>query len=119
MPWRAPRVCSFPGCTALVRAKRPRCPKHPYKQEKRPSYRKRGYVAKDWDKIRAAQLAREPRCRSCGAPARVVDHIVAKQKGGTDASGNLQSLCRSCHSSKTARYDRGFGNPARDPREGE
>jgi len=26
---------------------------------------------------------------------------------------NLQSLCKSCHDSKTATFDGGFGNPGR------
>jgi len=31
-----------------------------------------------------------------------VDHVVAKRQGGTDALDNLQALCHSCHSKKTA-----------------
>jgi 5-methylcytosine-specific restriction protein A len=52
-------------------------------------------------------------CRVCLTPVGMsghVDHIVPKAHGGTDDSGNLQTLCRSCHSSKTATEDGGgFG----------
>ncbi|MGF6957988.1 HNH endonuclease [Paraburkholderia youngii] len=37
-----------------------------------------------------------------------VDHIVPLFKGGTDAPGNLQSLCEPCHAAKT-RIDVGHG----------
>lgn len=48
-------------------------------------------------------------------PASHVDHITPLT-GATDATRldqtAVQSLCRSCHSAKTAREDRGFGNSA-------
>ena len=43
-------------------------------------------------------------CRKC--PSRTwlrADHIVAESKGGEATLGNLQTLCRSCNSSKGAR----------------
>ena len=42
-----------------------------------------------------------------------VDHIVTKRAGGSDDECNLQGLCASHHSMKTATYDRGFGNQRR------
>lgn len=61
-----------------------------------------------WQKIRAMQLAREPLCRHCAqrgetTAATQVDHIVRLKRGGTHHPSNLQSLCASCHSKKTAR----------------
>ncbi|WP_010584429.1 HNH endonuclease signature motif containing protein [Schlesneria paludicola] len=60
--------------------------------------------------LRANQLSKEPLCRTCQQAGRIrpatdVDHI--RRHGGKwslfcDAS-NLQSLCKSCHSEKTAR----------------
>jgi 5-methylcytosine-specific restriction protein A len=52
--------------------------------------------------IRSAQLAREPRCRGCGAVATEVDHIARLADGGSDHPRNLQSLCRRCHADKTS-----------------
>lgn len=36
-------------------------------------------------------------------PATDVDHIKARRDGGGDDWSNLQALCHSCHSRKTAR----------------
>jgi 5-methylcytosine-specific restriction endonuclease McrA len=55
-----------------------------------------------WPAIRAQQLADEPDCRTCGAPATEVDHILRLRMGGTHDSANLQSLCGTCHRRKTA-----------------
>jgi len=38
-----------------------------------------------------------------------VDHIVPIDAGGTDEMSNLQALCHSCHSMKTARADGRWG----------
>lgn len=64
----------------------------------------------------------EPTCRVCGARATDVDHVVPKRAGGPDAHSNLQSLCHSCHSRKTATRSAGvqssdrntLGRPAGD-----
>tara|TARA_B100001063_G_scaffold247320_1_gene292610 strand:+ start:5318 stop:5635 length:318 start_codon:yes stop_codon:yes gene_type:complete len=68
----------------------------------------RGY-GRDWELIRKQALKRDAYlCQSCRATgkyikATTVDHIKAKEHGGTDAMSNLQSLCDSCHKAKTAR----------------
>ena len=41
------------------------------------------------------------RCQACGRPAEVVDHILPRWAGGTDAWDNLQALCTRCHRTKT------------------
>lgn len=67
------------------------------------------YKTPEWQTLRSEQLLREPWCRECakyGVRTRAtdVDHI-RDHKGDwavfTDAV-NLQSLCHSCHSRKTA-----------------
>ena len=70
------------------------------------------YNTKAWARLRLRQLAKEPLCRMCAArgdvtPATEVDHIVAIKRGGDAFPGldGLQSLCRSCHSRKTAAID--------------
>lgn len=66
----------------------------------------RGY-GKAWDRLRRQALQRDKglclHCKTEGRfiPATDVDHIVRKADGGTDALGNLQSLCRAHHQAKT------------------
>jgi 5-methylcytosine-specific restriction protein A len=43
-------------------------------------------------------------------PARDVDHVTPKARGGTDEPVNLESICRSCHQRKTAE-ERGYRVP--------
>jgi len=55
-----------------------------------------------WRAIRKAQLERYPLCAHCGQSANEVDHI----EGDTSLNLigiDLQSLCKPCHSRKTAR----------------
>ena len=61
------------------------------------------YNTRDWLKLRAAMLRREPVCRACRrAPATDVDHITPIRAGGSMTHpGNLQCLCHECHSRKT------------------
>lgn len=54
-----------------------------------------------WRAIRKAQLERFPLCAHCGEPANEADHIesdTSRNVVGVD----LQSLCKPCHSRKTA-----------------
>ena len=67
------------------------------------------YHTTQWRHARKQYLARFPICVACrsmgiATPGTVVDHIVPIRKGGalTDPD-NLQSLCASCHNSKSAR----------------
>lgn len=119
MPYSAPHPCSHPGCPAVVRSGR-FCLEHAkqeqgaYDQE-RGSAAQRGYGAR-WRKLRAMKLGADPICSDPyhQHPGQVVaatevDHILPKARGGTDAWENLQSLCGSCHSHKTATQDGGWG----------
>jgi 5-methylcytosine-specific restriction enzyme A len=66
----------------------------------------RGYGAA-WVKTRARILDRDSHlCQPCLAtgrptPARQVDHVTPKTKGGTDDDANLQAICDECHKAKT------------------
>lgn len=106
------RLCAHAGCHALTR--RGYCDKHKPKDSTR-----RSPEAVAWhgwyrlpifrDKLRPEQLLREPFCRGCAANglrvrATDVDHI-APHRGDWSlftSPTNLQSLCHSCHSRKTA-----------------
>jgi len=67
-----------------------------------------------WKKLRIIVLDRDGwQCAACGRPADSVDHIVPRVKGGDMwALDNLQSLCKSCNSSKGGRF---FNNKATPP----
>lgn len=57
--------------------------------------------------IRAYRLATDPFCKYCGDVATEVDHIKAINLGGDPFDfENTQSLCKSCHSGKSAREGR-------------
>ena len=106
------RPCAHIGCRVLTREVY--CPKHKPKDASR-----RSAQAADWhkwyglpifkDRLRPEQLLREPFCRACairGVRTRAtdVDHVIPHR--GVWAlfidPNNLQSLCHSCHSRKTA-----------------
>ena len=77
-----------------------------WKHDRR-SRQARGYGSA-WEKARDAALTRDMHlCQPCqregrATPAREVDHVIPKHKGGTNALTNLQSICTDCHNSKTA-----------------
>lgn len=120
MPTKAKRGCSYPGCTALV-ATGSRCPQHQRQADqqrnqqidaKRGTPAQRGYDSR-WRRIRMMQLRQHPLCVECArqgltVPATDVDHIQPLAEGGTHAFDNLQSLCHSCHSKKTAAQSLGW-----------
>lgn len=77
--------------------------------DSRPSAAKRGYDRK-WRRIRAMYLKKHRRCVVCGEQATEVDHIIPLADGGSNKWENLQAMCKSHHSKKTASADGGFGN---------
>ena len=75
-----------------------------------------GYGYK-WQVLRAWWLRHNPLCVKCREKGLVteateIDHIVPHKGDKTLFwdRGNLQSLCKKCHSTKTATEDGGFGN---------
>ena len=72
------------------------------------------YRSAAWRRFRASVLRARPICEvpGCGIAATHVDHIVPRRRGGADFDpANVQALCASCHSAKTALHDGGFGQP--------
>lgn len=112
MAQRPLRPCAHAGCGELTR--NTYCERHRPKDTDR-----RSDAAAAWhswyqrpifrDRLRPEQLLREPFCRECAkrglrVRATDVDHIVPHRgvwRLFSDPS-NLQSLCHSCHSRKTA-----------------
>lgn len=106
------RPCRHPGCCVLVRDGY--CPAHQPRGDRRSEESKSWRWMYNTDKwrldLRPTQLLREPFCRECArrglrVKATDVDHIV-DHKGDWEKfrdRDNLESLCHSCHSRKTAR----------------
>ncbi|MEE8473549.1 MAG: HNH endonuclease signature motif containing protein [Dehalococcoidia bacterium] len=114
MPQKSLKGCSRPGCPELTRGRFCKPHEEVYQQTRdqgRPTAASRGYGSR-WQQIRKVVLREEPFCRSCSAPSTEVDHIKPMSKGGDNSRGNLQGLCKRCHSSKTGSVDGGFGNVA-------
>ena len=118
---RAMRVCPVLGCIELVSGPRGPCPAHATEYRRR--YPSQNYSTAGWPRVRARYLRTHPDCECkdvgcrcggiCLASAVEVDHIIALRHF-PDArvahqSSNLQALCKSCHSSKTARHETGLG----------
>lgn len=115
MPISAKTPCRHAGCRALV-DKPGHCDQHrkesfkAQKQSASDDYKERNrfYQRSAWKRVRLAHLQDEPLCRSCRkagrlAEAKIVDHIIPITDGGDEyADVNLQSLCTSCHNTKTA-----------------
>jgi 5-methylcytosine-specific restriction protein A len=121
MAQRALRPCKHCGCTALTRDKSGYCEAHKAEADERKreawrasdqhrgSARERGYT-KQWEKVRAMKLSRDPLCEDCERegryiPAKEVHHII-KVSVRPDlrlVMDNLMSLCTHHHSIRTRR----------------
>ena len=108
----AKKACGWPGCPGLVSRGTRYCAAHAHKEQPKVSEdrrkRNRFYASAKWRRLREQQLYDEPWCQDCDKEfATDVDHIVPIGDGGDPyAPDNLQSLCHSCHSRKTAREGR-------------
>ena len=114
MPSRPLQPCCHPGCPTLVKSGY--CDAHKRVQPDRhiPEHQ-RLYNSRRWKVLRARQLASEPWCVECRkggvwTAATDVDHIEPHRGDARKFfGGELQSLCHTCHSRKTAEEVRGRG----------
>jgi 5-methylcytosine-specific restriction protein A len=113
MPRRSAVPCRQAGCPQLVRDGSGFCVEHGKERQRRydagrPSPSQRGY-GRRWQRLRAAFLDANPLCvdpfgvHHEPAAAMVVDHVVPRNRGGSDVWENLQALCESCHNHKSWR----------------
>jgi len=107
MPRSTLRPCTYPGCTALVRSGRCESHQDVSTSEDRKA-RQRLYGRAAWQRMRVAQLARQPWCEDClraniYTPATDVHHRERHQGNvAVFGASELESLCHSCHSKRTA-----------------
>lgn len=121
MPDAAPTPCRHPGCAAVVQIPG-YCSAHradlrqwdtTARAQQRQAQRTWSTARAAWRRLRAQVLCETPLCVACKRQGRfvmatVVDHIDGDATH--DDRANLQPLCASCHSAKTARENGGFGN---------
>ena len=85
-------ACGGPLAPATVVARRPRQRRRPDSQpvrSKRQTKRNRIFARDGY------------RCVACGTDEDLtLDHRIPKSRGGSDADGNLQTMCRSCNQAK-------------------
>ena len=107
MAWRVKVNCKHPGCNNLIDPNERYCKEH--KRERwrgtRSNYNRNPlYNTAKWRRLSKYMLAKFPLCKVCNVPAAHVDHIVPVVQGGQAFNEeNLQTLCVSCHSRKTAK----------------
>ena len=120
MPRSAPSACTEPMCATLVHDNKSKCIEHRKQQQRTQSkaYTSRAenkqyvdfYNSTSWRNLSTTHRKRYPLCAHClehniTKPADVVDHVIEIRdvfEKRFDIT-NLQSLCNSCHNTKTAR----------------
>jgi 5-methylcytosine-specific restriction protein A len=120
MPYKPQKPCAYPNCTELTRERY--CEKHKYQETKDYNDNRRDrtaqtfYESQQWRQVRKMKLTADPFCEECRKggiliKAAVVDHIIPIKQGGSALDmNNLQSLCWSCHSRKSAVEGSRWGN---------
>lgn len=105
------KLCNTPGCSNIALSGSCKCDKHytytytkPFANAKRSNI---FYNTPEWRSLRKEALIRDDyTCVICGSKENLeVDHIIPP-RGRADLFfnlDNLQTLCSSCHKSKTAR----------------
>lgn len=82
------------------------------KYDRNPISRKQ--YGRAWRQIRNRYIQAHPWCVACLKQEKMtlaeeVDHILPLSRGGTHDERNLQSVCKSCHSRKSAKEGSRWG----------
>lgn len=107
MPLATKRPCSISGCNNAA-IKNGKCKEHAREYNYSLTNREFQwmYHTKDWKVLKTNQLRKQSWCNSCSSTRFLqVDHIIP-HNGDAEKffdQNNLQTLCRGCHSSKTAK----------------
>ena len=120
MPYKPKKPCAYPGCPNLTSGRY--CDAHKkltdaqYDMRFRDNDARAFYHSREWKHLRQNYLIEHPFCMECWkngklTKATVVDHIVPIKQGGVALDeSNLQSLCASCHGSKSISEGSRYGN---------
>lgn len=112
MPRKPKRPCSYAGCPKLTDGQY--CEEHQklvdkqYNRYERDTFSREFYKTSKWKAVRRRHLSMFPLCAECLKTGKItrgeiVDHIRPIKQGGEKfAESNLQTLCWSCHSRKSA-----------------
>jgi 5-methylcytosine-specific restriction protein A len=105
---RAPKICSEPGCLALVHDGGSRCPD----DRSRIGKWRKGKIGTNRTGTAAHKarreriLKRDPWCMlklpGCQSVSTVCDHIIPLAAGGADEDWNCQGVCQNCSDKKTS-----------------
>ena len=119
MPRKPLRPCGYSGCPNLTEgtycAEHKKLTDKQYNRFQRDKVVESIYNSREWKELRRKKLGINPICECCFEKGRIikatmVDHIVPiKQGGAAFDMNNLQSLCQSCHSSKSAKEGSSWG----------
>lgn len=112
MPQRPGSACRRPGCAGIVRnglcssCGPLKAQRQAEEDGRRGTAAQRGYGAR-WQRARMRFLVAHPLCADCLREGRTtaatdVHHKLARRAGGSDDADNLEALCHSCHSKRTA-----------------
>ena len=119
MPYKPKQPCKYPDCSKLTYGKY--CEEHQklidknYNLYERDKVNQKFYQSAEWKALRKLKLSINPLCEECLKSRRFVkatmaDHIKPINQGGLPLDiNNLQSLCRSCHSIKSAKEGSRWG----------
>jgi len=105
MTGRLATVCNVPTCPAIA-VKDGRCAVH----KRKPWATTRPYPkGRAWELVRARIFERDGhRCSYCGGTGElVIDHVLARAFGGSDADSNLVAACRACNEARRKQQARG------------